>query len=314
MSRDMIGNMQDPNFSRMRDPAYFDIIVQTRNEPLFNASDFEMPERTDIPETTDAPEQSGAQTTAVGVNGQQTHANSFWSSLKSLTSLLRTATPPAPAPTPISAGHTFTTIEAIGPIGAGAAPLPDFTDVPFLLPGFTSFPETLEWKGVFFAGQACEGKLPDESVREYEVIVVRRGGCTFDKKVGNVPAFVPGEGRLKLVVVISDEQGEKFEDEYWEDVDVDEDEDDEDGDEGYGKDHSGRRDGEKWTTSGITTPMLDEPQKTPGGMPRRYLVPMAMVEGGRAVEDLLRRAVSVGARRRYWIETQGIKIENLKVI
>ena len=118
---------------------------------------------------------------------------------------------------------------------------------------------------------------------------MKRGRCSFSRKLANIPSFAPSRRSLKLVVIVSEaaETGEP-----------------------------GAR------------PMLDEPQRTPGGLLRHHPIPMVMVEGvverqeeraglgarSESLYDIFSRAKAVGLKRRYWVHSQGVPISNLIVL
>lgn len=172
----------------------------------------------------------------------------------------------------------------ITPTGLGAAPLPPVdipsgTNIPSFGPVYDSF---LPWSSVFAAGEACSGILPDEAPREHQVIVIRRGGCSFSEKLANVPAYTPSSSSLQLVIVVSDD-------------------DDPQGGAIHGDDGSYIR------------PLLETVQLTPAGIPRRNPIAMLMVGGGDATYQHLSHAVKIGITRRYYVESQGVRVKNIIV-
>ena len=92
--------------------------------------------------------------------------------------------------------ENFHRITAFTATGIGASPLPDIGDAAVL----TSLP----WRAIYIADTNCNGKLPDIAATLHQVIVIRRGGCSFSIKLANVPSFRPSKGSLQLVVVVSD--------------------------------------------------------------------------------------------------------------
>lgn len=93
-------------------------------------------------------------------------------------------------------------IPAILPAGIGAAPLPTAldTDSP---PG-----KSLPFKKIFWLdSELCDLPLPSHVALEYEVVVVRRGVCSFSDKLERIPAITP-RMVLRLVVVLSRQEGE----------------------------------------------------------------------------------------------------------
>lgn len=172
-------------------------------------------------------------------------------------------------------GKTF--VPAITPTGPGAAPLPDWPEASALhSPG--SERESLPWTNVYAAGEMCKEKLSPRILKTHHVIVVKRGSCSFSKKLSNIPALHPSRSALQLVIVVD-----------FDTVDV--------------------APGEF-----PTRPLLDEPQTTASGLPRQNLLPMIMVGGGEQTYQALRYARGIGIRRRFSMSTQGIPIANLIIL
>lgn len=166
---------------------------------------------------------------------------------------------------------------AITPIGIGAAPLPP-TDIPSgaHIPAFGPVPPALlPWTTIYAAGLSCDSILPEEAPRDHQLIVIRRGGCTFSEKLANIPAYKPSAASLQLVVIVSD---------------------DEEGD------------------VGMTRPLLAEEQRTPSGVLRRHPIPMVMVGGGEEAYRRLTSEggiVRAGMSRKYGVESDGRRIGNV---
>ncbi|KAH6853551.1 glycosyl hydrolase family 47-domain-containing protein [Chaetomium sp. MPI-CAGE-AT-0009] len=197
---------------------------------------------------------------------------------------------------------------AITPTGVGAAPLPDTPStssgsIPPRTPPFGPVPDAaFPWSTVYAAGDACGGSssgssssndpndpdhsspLPEPAARNHQVLLLRRRGCSFSTKLASIPAFAPSPTALQLVVIVSDD---------------DHDHDHDNGGAGAG--------------AGLVRPLLDEVQRTPGGIPRRNPLAMVMVGGGEAVYQQLRVARRVGLVRRYYIESQGVRVGNIIV-
>jgi hypothetical protein len=216
--------------------------------------------------------------------------------LKQMISSLDLQLPTAPTPLPGMAFlqqlpyNLVINQSAVMPTGVGAAPLPD-ADVP---PG-THVPEfgpapirVFPWTTVYAAGDSCGPEpLPDESARDHQVIVIRRGGCSFSEKLANVPAYAPNWRSLQLVVIVSDE--EELGPDYA----------------GYAEVAGGR--------TGVVRPLLAEPQRTPKGVLRRNPIAMVMVGGGDVAYQQLSVAERVGITRRYYIECNGVRVKNIIV-
>lgn len=113
--------------------------------------------------------------------------------------------------------------------------------------------------------------LPAHLIKDYDIIIIKRGGCSFSDKLTRFPTIPQGSrnGRgtasdkgLKLVIVVC------FDD-----------------------------DSSAWTTGGaagvgLARPLLQEPQKSPMGIQRRHGISMVLVGGGQHVWDLFERAAT----------------------
>lgn len=170
---------------------------------------------------------------------------------------------------------------AITPIGIGAAPLPP-VDIPAntYIPPFGPFhPNLLPWSTIFAAGEACDAVLPEEGPRDHQVIILRRGGCTFSEKLANIPAYKPSSASLQLVIVVSDDE----------------------------------EDGQPVGEAFLSRPFLADEQRTPGGILRRHPIAMVMVGGGEEMYRKLRDGgpVRMGMTRRYTVESDGRRIGNI---
>jgi hypothetical protein len=291
--RDVMGDMNDPSFKRVRDLVMLDIIVQLENdtpqengatapgssEELYNDEDDEEMLDSDIQQDT-----TSVPNTKRHDSPSQSQYKTMLSSLfRHVTSALRDpAATLLPQPSTQPTLYQFTKLPAIAPTGLGAAGIIDVPDAPD--PSVGPQPAPLIWKTIFFAGLACSGKLPDSAPRNHEIIIIRRGGCTFHDKLSNIPAFTPMFSSLKLVIIID-------------------------------HDHVTEEDGfPEGAGSGLFRPLLDKQQVTPKGVLRRDMISMVMVSGGDEVEALFRRSRSVGLRRRYHVESQGKVVGNVHVV
>ncbi|KAL7620345.1 hypothetical protein AAE478_009339 [Parahypoxylon ruwenzoriense] len=280
IARDVLEGMSDPLFHRVRDSVIVDLLLQI-----------------DVPQapaehnsTSVDPEPSFETQSTVEVDGYAVGATNLFSSfLQQITSVLREPVAtfdPEPVPKP---KFKYLELAGVTPVGVGAAPLPDIQEAPN--PHTTAHIDVLSWQHIFFADQACEGKLPDAAARAHQVIVMRRGGCSFSEKLANIPSFAPSRNALQLVIIVSDERdaalgGEDEDEESEEDV---------------------------WSFNFIR-PLLDEPQKTLSGIPRHHPIAMLMTGGGQETYETLKSTRSLGLRRRYHVESQGLKINNLIVL
>ncbi|KAK6390165.1 hypothetical protein LTR65_005765 [Meristemomyces frigidus] len=207
-------------------------------------------------------------------------------------------------------------IPAILPTGAGAAPLPASMDLPET---HAIASGALPFQSIFYLDStlcAASARLPHYIAKSYNILVIKRGECSFGDKLAKIPSlFAPspssGEG-LQLVVVLSVPESQ-------------------------GPAEQAKPEGE------LIRPLLDEAQRTPGGLERRQGIPMVMVDGRAEVAGLFRRVATavgyfdasgklvvveeeeeggagqkkgatgpgVGVKRRYWFESLGVPIGNL---
>lgn len=156
--------------------------------------------------------------------------------------------------------------------GVGAGPIPDIGDAPL------GRDAPLDWTTIYMSDETCSTKLASSVPQKHQIIVMKRGGCSFSEKLRNIPSFTPSSSSLKFVVIVS----------YPE------------------HDEEGR--------ASLIRPLLDEVQYTAGGVVRFNQIPVVMVTGGQDVYEMLRTAKGVGLRRRYWFESQGLRINNLIVV
>ncbi|KAM3067577.1 hypothetical protein ACMFMG_000108 [Clarireedia jacksonii] len=289
--RDVIGDLTDPSFTRIRDPVMLDIVVQL--EHVFDQSQNmsgSVEEHMDEEEIyEDDPPSISLDTNAImsKVGLAAEYRTMLSSLLHQVTSALRDPSATLlPQPEALTT-YTYATIPAVLPTGKGAHLLINAPEAPDLNTVKTNS-VTLSFTTLFFAGHACTGKLPDESARHHHIIVMKRGGCTFSEKLSNIPSFTPTSRGLKLVIMVSD---------------------DSDGEDAI-EDEQRSLKGEHR----LIRPLLDEPQLTPSGLLRHHQISMVMIGGGDEAVEVLRRAKSVGIRRRYHVESQGLVVGNIFVI
>jgi hypothetical protein len=291
--RDVMGDMNDPSFNRVRDLVMLDIIVQWDNDtpqangaiPTGSTEEFyDNNDDDEVPDGDAGRAAASSSNTKLHDSPSQSQYKTMLSSIfGKVTSALRDPAAtllPKPRNEPIL--YQLTKLPAIAPTGLGAAGIIDVPDAPDSSAGPQSVP--LIWKTVFFAGLACSGKLPDSAPRNHEVIIIRRGSCTFHDKLSNIPAFTPSSSSLKLVIVIDHDRA------------VEED--------GF----------PVGAGSGLFRPLLDKQQVTPKGVLRRNMISMIMVSGGDETEALLKSSKSLGIRRRYHVESQGKVVGNVHVV
>ena len=267
----------DPNFTRIRDAVLLDLVIDV--EPSMN-------DIADASLTAKALNETEASITPVAevsphadeAGNAESMQHVFSALIRQVASLIGGDAPIPPQPSTAKFPREY--IPAILPMGPGAAPLPDFEDA--LGPDVRGAPQgKLLWSSVYVTEHNCNSKLPASVPRETQIIVIKRGKCSFTQKLQNIPTFVPSSHALQLVVVVSNN------------------EDDE--------------------ASGVPAgylirPYLDAVQTTSSGLPRHNPIPMVMVAGGDVTHEIFKRARSVGVKRRYSVQAQGVPISNLVIL
>ncbi|KAB5578348.1 glycoside hydrolase family 47 protein [Coniochaeta sp. 2T2.1] len=306
MDRSILADVADQRFSLVRDPVIVKLQHLHRIDVSKDSNNTEDESTVDYRSDYVSDSESVAALAFKSLNDSVKHSTTsrvnelgslVKSILKQVISSLDLQLPPAATPGP---GETALPLElpynlvinqtAVMPTGPGAAPLPAI-EVPggLHVPDFGPAPASVfPWTTVYAAGDACgPGPLPDETPRDHQVIVIRRGGCSFAEKLANIPAFVPDFRSLQLVVIVSDE--EEVGPDY----------------RGYTEVAGGR--------GHIVRPLLEEAQRTPKGVLRRNPIAMVMVGGGDLAYHQLAMADQVGVTRRYFVESQGVRVRNLIV-
>ena len=205
----------------------------------------------------------------------------------------------APGPT-----LSRTLMPAILPTGVGAAPVPpalEVADLTSLTLG--SLPLT---KLFLLQSTLCTHQLPADIAKSYQVLVIQRGGCSFNEKLDNIPTIPSSSSSegLQLVIVVDDHNDSNA------------------------------------SNAQLIRPLLDSVQKTPSGLERRHPIAMVMVDGRETTKtslwrlasafgvgfeegegkiiDMLTETPSSGTglamKRRYWFESMGVPIANLIVL
>lgn len=225
---------------------------------------------------------------------------------------LRSGKPASTKPLPLGRY----TIPAMLPTGVGAAQ-----------PSPTSDPSTralgaLPYSSIFVLDDPlCDPDVafPNAVAKTYQVVVVRRGGCSFSDKIARIPSFAPTQQALQLVVAVSFPEHE---------------------------DAAETLRALRGETTAVR-PLLDRAQVSSKGNPRRTLIPLVLVGGGDETWDLFERAASavgrvrdgrivverrdegaskgakgkkgkeersgLGVKRKFWFASQGVRIGNLFV-
>lgn len=198
-------------------------------------------------------------------------------------------------------GASILSFYAHAPVGPGAAPLPHPVDTP--IDGSPSFDPRrpaagFPWSATFLGGRACAAPLPGAAARDHQLIVLRRGGCSFARKLANIPAFTPGVDALQLVIVVDEEARPAA-------AAADDDDDDSLDADNY----SSRLD-----PTALDKPLLAAEQLMPDGSKRLHGVPMVLVSGREGDYERFGRALAAGMRSKYRLESQGLSIANALVM
>ncbi|KAF3358958.1 hypothetical protein VdG1_02520 [Verticillium dahliae VDG1] len=236
---DMLSDIKDPLFNRVRYTPYVDLMIIYGEPPSENTTAETPLETVEV---------------ALDEHGNEIHLSeeasswlerdaeapdsldpSYGSMLKSLvravTSVFDPANTPSPDDGPAGASRRtlhMETYKAALPVGIGTVPLPDVRDAPL-----------------------APATAPDENTPAAQLHLPWH-------TLANIPAVTPTAHSLRLVVV-------------------------------------------------------DE-QRTPGGMPRHRPLSLVMIRGGQTAWEQLGRARGVGVRRKYVIETQGRRVDNIIVL
>lgn len=117
---------------------------------------------------------------------------------------------PEPRPDDVNGPRTYH-FASHAPVGPGSFPIPPIVDTP--VPGSPSYNakdlvSNFPWTTIYLAGQSCDGPLPDSVPRNHQVVVMRRGGCSFAQKLSTIPSFTPSPAALQLVVVVNEDEAE----------------------------------------------------------------------------------------------------------
>jgi hypothetical protein len=305
MTRETISSINpvDPYFTRVRDTSRLDLIVDYADEVQTESRNYSAPE---VDEDAAIP-----QLTLKLKSGEQSEDDpSIFSSLiQSLQSMLHSL-PTASPETPAAGGRMKRErIVASIPIGPGAAVFASSADQDPPETDPASATSALAWSRVHVsASNLCDHVLPADVAREHQVVVVPRGGCSFSTKLRHVPAFPPSPRALQLLVVVSFPEHEASDEEAGAGDTPGEAARDGGGDGGRGDfEHIVREER-------MIQPHLDVPQMTPAGILRPNPIPMVMIYGGEETMALLQSAKGVAVRRRWWFESQGLRIGNLIVV
>ena len=268
-------NPLDPNFTRVRDTSMLDLVVDVQPLGETQRQESTSPVKDNTSSTT-GPELVFASSTTANSEVASNMKQAFSSLLQHVASLIVDPTP-APPPPPEVKNPPREYMPAVMPVGVGVAPLPDVDDSHG--PDIQGAPQgEVPWRSIYVGDENCKTKLPASVPKEHQVIVLKRGDCSFDEKLRNIPTFAPSKSSLQLVVVVS----------Y----------DDEPG----------------LPAGWLIRPLLESVQTTASGLPRHNPIAMVMVGGGEKTYGVFERAVGLGVKRRYSVQAQGIPISNLVML
>ena len=255
-------NPLDPNFTRIRDMAMLDMVVDAA------------PDQSCKPSGT--PFDNATASNIIYSSPAQETPSSMMLAFNSLIQHVAALIHEKPQET--SYGHLREYLPAVTPTGAGAAPLPDVEEA--LGPDISGSPRGgLLWHSVYVIDNNCHNRLPLSVPRDHQILVMKRGGCSFSQKLQNIPSVPPSKDSIQLVIVVSYDDAEAGLPSGW-----------------------------------LVRPLLETHQLTSTGLPRHRPIPMVMVGGGDKTHDIFRRAVGVGLKRRYSVQAQGVPISNLIII
>ncbi|KAL4901811.1 hypothetical protein BDW74DRAFT_70614 [Aspergillus multicolor] len=277
---------RDPNFTRIRDPAMVDLVIDFAPGSLGR--------RNDSQDGREPGASVGNEKSAATVDPSTSNMKDVLTSLvSSVSSLLRDEVHQlyTPFPSVQSSLPTRIPIPAAVSTGLGSGPLPDVDDSSLMSVTGGASPARLPWSDIYMAGDLCDERILRDVAQSHQVLVIKRGGCTFSQKLRNIAAHPPSRNALKLVVVVSYEEEQHT-----------------------GGEHLEPGVAARLAEPYLARPQLHETQVTAGGIPRRHLLSMVLVGGGEETYELLRQARGVGIKRRYSMRSQGVPISNLFIV
>lgn len=310
----------DPNFTQVEDLTMLDVVIDIKPEYLSRNS------------TTSTLTAATHQNTAVNggklldelhgpADNNSNMKFAFSSLMEQVSSLLREEVMASAAGSALF-GRSVSRISlpALTAAGKGAVPLPDVEEASMPAPwaSASSGKQTanrLLWSSIYIADELCDGPLPSSVPKTHQVIILKRGNCSFSQKLKNIPAFRPSRSSLQLVIVVSYPQpgdGKLFSKKVNTSTSS-----------GSQEPFSvGAEEGsptqpppiaevdESW----LVRPLLDELQVIAEGIHRPHPISMVMVGGGDQTYDYFKHALGVGIRKRYEMRSQGVPISNLLII
>ncbi|OJD12650.1 hypothetical protein AJ78_06789 [Emergomyces pasteurianus Ep9510] len=297
-------NSEDPNFTRVLDTTLLDVVLDLKSEVTANEN---VSATATTATNSQAPREELDELRATFDASSMKLA--FASFVNQVTSLLRDD---SDSPTMGQSSRRLSTIRISVPAststGKGSTSLPDVEDAMLSPPTSKSNKGKkslyhLPWSTIYVSDELCDHRLPASIPKTHNVIVIKRGGCSFSHKLKNIPSFRPTSVSLKLVIIVSYPQP---------------------GDSRPTSSSTSNSDTDYDTAAPtrimdseepyLIRPLLDEIQTVAGGIPRPNPLSVILVAGGDETYNHFKHAVGVGLRRRYEIKSQGIPIGNLIVI
>ncbi|WEW59874.1 glycoside hydrolase family protein [Emydomyces testavorans] len=306
----------DPNFTQVEDLSMLDIVIDVKPDRV-SENNSSSTVTAASHESTGSDEQLFNEFRAP-VEDSSNMRLAFSSLMNQVSSLLRDEMMSS------SAGSAFfgrsvsrVSLPALTSTGKGAVPLTDVEEATMPAPWASASSskqaaDRLPWSSIYLADELCDGSLPSSVPKTHQVIVIKRGNCSFSQKLKNIPAFRPARSSLQLVIVVSYPQP---------------------GDKTFTKPAADSGSGAGETLSSFTErtspfsspiievdeswlvrPFLDEVQVVAEGIPRPHPISMVMVRGGEQTYEYFRHALGVGVRKRYEMTSQGVPISNLLII
>ncbi|CAK40963.1 uncharacterized protein An12g00340 [Aspergillus niger] len=291
----------DPNFTRVRDTAMIDIVIDVIPEIIRRRNDSDDSHEPAAPRRANGAIVHGSSSVDSKVGSVDASTSSMKTVLSSLVNTLSTLLRDEVQGQTSLPQKKATSLRLLLPAaistGLGSAPLPDVEDATTVSITGDPSKQRLTWNSIYFADELCDNRILREVAQNHQVLVIKRGGCNFSQKLRNIAAYPPSRYALKLVIVVS------YDDEVVEEEQ--------------------REESDTTTTPGLAAvraepylvrPHLDETQMTAAGVPRRQLLSVVMVGGGQETYELLRQATGVGIKRRYSVRSQGVPINNLYIL
>lgn len=289
-------NPTDPNFTQNRDSIMLDIVIDVNPEKSVKNTSSTPPSSSSTSTGSQHPlfnENSSSSKVAAAYTNAASNVKTAMASLMSQVSSILGEDSPFHSD---DFSHTHSplkriSIPAITSTGLGAAPVPDVEEAAFSHVSHKQPDRPLLWSSIYLSDETCDHRLPSSVPKTHQVIVMKRGGCSFSQKLKNIPAFRSTDSSLQLVIVVSYD--------------------------GEGGSETGTPQNPKpveYSESGLIRPLLDETQVTAGGIPRYNPISVVLVDGGKKTYETLRRAAGLGVKWRYHVSSRGTPISNLFVL